>query len=60
MIEGKVKQWCHEFNGSHLNSHNEKRSGRPSIQIDNFAENVNVEVRENFRFKLIDLFIEFP
>lgn len=60
MSEGKVRQWCREFREGRSNVHDEERSGRPSVRTDDLAERVNAKVRENRRFTISDLSIEFP
>ena len=37
MGEGKVRQWCREFKSGRTNVHDEERSGRPSVQTDDFV-----------------------
>jgi hypothetical protein len=45
MNEGNVRKWCRLFNGGRTDVHNEARSGRPSVTIEDLKDRVDAHVR---------------
>lgn len=42
MLEGKERQWCHEFSEGSKNVFDEDKSGRSSVQTDNLEVNSKI------------------
>lgn len=60
MSDSKVRLWCRLFKEGRTNVHDDKRSGRPSVVTDDLVEKVNAKVRENRRFTISEISIQFP
>ncbi|XP_023215930.1 histone-lysine N-methyltransferase SETMAR-like [Centruroides sculpturatus] len=60
MSEGMVRKWVRAFSNGRTNIHDEERSGRPSVIIDDLIEKVDCRVKENRRFTISSLSKEFP
>lgn len=60
MSEGKVRQWVREFKNGRQNVHDEERSGRPSVITDDLVAAVETKVREDRRFTISTLSLQFP
>lgn len=60
MSEGKVRQWCRNFKNGRTNVHDEKRSGRPSIQTDEIVSQVDQTLRSDRRLTISGLADKFP
>jgi len=59
MSDGMVRKWVRMFNEGE-NAHDEAQSGRPSLVNDNLAQKVNERVRDDRRFTISDLSLNFP
>ncbi|GBO26934.1 hypothetical protein AVEN_269373-1 [Araneus ventricosus] len=60
MSEGMVRKWVRAFKDGRTNTHDEERSGRPSVITEDLVQNVGGKVRENRRFTISSLTNEFP
>jgi len=60
MSDGMVRKWVRMFNEGRENVHDEARSGRPSLVNDDLVRKVNERVRDNRRFTICDLSLNFP
>ncbi|GBM73885.1 hypothetical protein AVEN_40147-1 [Araneus ventricosus] len=60
MTDGMVRKWIRQFNDGRTNVHDEARSGRPSVVNDGLVAKVNEKIRENRRFTVRMLRVEFP
>jgi len=60
MSEGMVRKWVRMFNEGRENVHDEARSGRPSWVNDDLVRKVNETVRDDGRFTISDLSLNFP
>uniref|UniRef100_A0A670YBV0 Mos1 transposase HTH domain-containing protein n=1 Tax=Pseudonaja textilis TaxID=8673 RepID=A0A670YBV0_PSETE len=60
ITEGGVRQWCIKFKNGQTNVHDEQRSGRPSIVIDELVAKVDDKICENCRFTVTELLLSFP
>lgn len=60
MSEGKVQKWVREFKNGRTNVHDEERSGRPSVITDDLVAAVESKIREDRRFTISTLSLEFP
>jgi len=60
MSDGMVRKWVRMFNEGRENVHDEARSGRPSLVIDDLLRKVNKRVRDDKRFTISDLALHFP
>ena len=60
MSEGKVRKWVREFKGGRENVNDEERSGRPSVITDDLVNVVETKIREDRRFTINTLSLEFP
>jgi len=60
MSDGMVRKWVRMFNEGRENVHDEARSGRPSLVNDYLVRKVNQRVRDDRRFTISDLSLNFP
>jgi len=60
MSDGMVRKWVRMFNEGLENLHDEARSGRPSLVIDDLVRKINETVRDDRRFTVSDLSLHFP
>jgi len=60
MSDGVVRKWVRIFNERRENVHDEARSGRPSLVNDDLVRKVNERVRDERRFTISDLSLQFP
>jgi len=60
MSDGMVRKWVRMFNEGRENVHDEARSGRPSFVNDDLVRKVNERVRDDRRFTISDLSLNFP
>ncbi|GFU18189.1 HTH_48 domain-containing protein [Trichonephila clavipes] len=59
-MSDKVPNWVSKFKDGRTNAHDEERSGRPSIITDDLMQAVETKIRENRRFTIAILLLEFP
>lgn len=59
MSEGKVRKWVREYKCGRENVHDESRSGRPSVVSDDLIFAVDAKIREDRRFTITKLSLEF-
>jgi len=55
-----VRKWVRMFNEGRENVHDEARSGRPSLVNDDLVRKFNERVRDDRRFTISDLSLQFP
>jgi len=55
-----VRKWVRMFNERRENVHDKARSGRPSLVNDDLVRKVNERVRDDRRFTISDLSLNFP
>jgi len=60
MSDGMVRKWVQMFNEGRENVHDEARVGRPSLVNDDLVRKVNERVRDDRRFTISDLSLQFP
>ena len=60
MSDGMVRKWVWMFNEVRENMHDKARSGRPSLVKDDLVRKVNERVRDDRRFTISDLSLNFP
>jgi len=60
MSDGMVRKWVRMFNGGREMLHDEARNGRPSLLNDDLVRKVNERVRDDRRFTVSDLSLQFP
>ncbi|GFW75741.1 HTH_48 domain-containing protein [Trichonephila clavipes] len=60
MSDSKVRKWIRKFKYRQTNVDDEERSGRNSVITDNLMQTVETKIRENRRFMIITLSLEFP
>jgi len=60
MSDGIVRKWVRMFNEGRENVHDEARSGRPFLVNDNLVRKFNERVRDDGRFTVSDLSLQFP
>ena len=60
MSDGMVRKWVRMFNEGRENVHDEARSGRPSMVNDDYVCKDNESVRDDRRFTISNLFLQFP
>jgi len=60
MSDCMVRKWVRMFNEGRENVHDEARSGRPSLVNDDLVRKVNERVRDDRRFTISDLSLNFP
>lgn len=60
MSEGMVARWVRQFNEGRDNVHDDDRPGRPSLINVDLLEKIETKIRENRRFTISDLAVEFP
>ena len=60
MSDGMVRKWVRMFSEGRENVHDEARSGRPSLVNDDLVRKVNERVRDDIRFTISDLSLQFP
>jgi len=60
MSDGMVRKWVRMFNERRENVPNEARSGRPSLVNYDLVRKVNERVRDDRRFTISDLSLQFP
>ncbi|GFU10435.1 mariner Mos1 transposase [Trichonephila clavipes] len=58
--DSKVRKWVRKFKDGRTNVHDEERSGRTSVLIDDLMPAVETKIRENRRFTITTLSLEFP
>ncbi|GFS63282.1 mariner Mos1 transposase [Trichonephila clavipes] len=59
MSGSKVRKWVGKFKDGQTNVHDEERSGRPSLITDDLMQAVEAKIRENRRFTITLLLMEF-
>ena len=57
---GMVRKWVRVFSEGRENMHDEARSERPSLVNDDLVRKVNERVRDDRRFTISDLSLQFP
>jgi len=60
MSGSMVRRWCRHFESGRDNVHDDKRSGRPSVVTPDLVQQIEVKIRENRRFTIMDLAECFP
>ncbi|GFW87640.1 histone-lysine N-methyltransferase SETMAR [Trichonephila clavipes] len=60
MSSSKVHKWVRAFKDGRENVHDEPRSGRPSAITDDLVKAVDEKIREDRRFTISTLALEFP
>jgi len=60
MSDSMVRKWVRMFNEGRENVHDEARSGRPSLVNDDLVRKINEWVRDDRRFTISDLSLNFP
>ena len=60
MSDGMVRKWVRMFNEGRENVHDEAGSGRPTLVNDDLVRKVNERVRDDRRFTISDLSLQFP
>ncbi|GFY19732.1 HTH_48 domain-containing protein [Trichonephila clavipes] len=60
MNVSKVRKWVRKTKDGQTNVHDEERSGRPSVITDYLMQAVKTKIRENGRFTITTLSLEFP
>ncbi|GFW93903.1 uncharacterized protein TNCV_4221821 [Trichonephila clavipes] len=60
MSNSKVRKRVKKFKDGRTNDHDKKRSGRPSVITDDLMQVVEPKIRENRRFTITTLSLEFP
>ena len=60
MSDGMVRKWVRMFNEGRENVHDEARSGRPSLVNDDLVRKINERVRDDRRFTISALSVQFP
>ncbi|XP_046676126.1 histone-lysine N-methyltransferase SETMAR-like [Homalodisca vitripennis] len=60
MNDSKVRKWVRGFKDGRENVHDEPRSGRPSVITEDLVKAVDENIREDRRFTVSSLAIEFP
>ncbi|GFT39826.1 histone-lysine N-methyltransferase SETMAR [Trichonephila clavipes] len=60
MSSSKVRKWARAFKDGRENVHGEPRSGRPSVITDDLFNAMDEKIREDRRFTISTLALEFP
>ncbi|GFW83103.1 histone-lysine N-methyltransferase SETMAR [Trichonephila clavipes] len=60
MSSSKVRKWVRAFKDGRENVHDEPRSGRPSVITDDLVNTMDEKIREDRRFTISTLALEFP
>uniref|UniRef100_A0A6P7GW82 Protein GVQW3-like n=1 Tax=Diabrotica virgifera virgifera TaxID=50390 RepID=A0A6P7GW82_DIAVI len=60
MSDGVVREWCRKFKEGRNDVHDEGGQGRNSVITDELVQRVDEAVRNNCRFTLTSLAMEFP
>ncbi|GFV41178.1 HTH_48 domain-containing protein [Trichonephila clavipes] len=60
MSGSKARKWVRKFKDGRTNIHDEERSDRPSVITDDLMQAVETKIRENRRFTITTLSLEFP
>ncbi|GFX70267.1 histone-lysine N-methyltransferase SETMAR [Trichonephila clavipes] len=60
MSSSKVRKWMRAFKDGRENVHDEPRSGRPSVITDDLINALDENIREDRRFTISTLALEFP
>ena len=60
MSDSKVRKWVRAFKDGRENVHDEPRSGRPSVITEDLVNAVDEKIREDRRFTISTLALEFP
>jgi len=60
MSDGVVREWCRKFKEGRKDVHDEGGQGRKSIATDDLVNRVDEAVKNNRRFTLTSLSMEFP
>ncbi|GFU51611.1 histone-lysine N-methyltransferase SETMAR [Trichonephila clavipes] len=60
MSSSKVRKWVRAFKDGRENVHDEPRSGQPSVIADDLVNAVDEKIREDWRFTISTLALEFP
>jgi len=60
MSDGMVRKWVRIFNKGRENVHDEERRGRPSLVNNDLVRKVNERERDDRRFTISDLSLNFP
>ena len=60
MSEGMVRKWVRMFNEGRQNVHDEPGKGRKSVLNDSLISKIDAKIREDRRFTISSLSLEFP
>ena len=60
MSDVMVRKWVRMFNEGRENVHDKARSGRPSLVNDDLVHKINERERDDRRFTISDLSLQFP
>ncbi|XP_023310469.1 histone-lysine N-methyltransferase SETMAR-like [Anoplophora glabripennis] len=60
MSDSMVRRWVRQFNEGRSEVHDEERSGRPSLVTEELVHAIDDKIRENRRFTISALAMEFP
>lgn len=60
MSDSMVRRWVRLFNEGRKNVHDDERSGRPSLVNDDMVRAVEEKIKENRRFTMTELSLDFP
>ena len=60
MSDSKVRKWVRAFKEGRKNVHDEPRSVRPSVITEDLVNAADEKIRENRRFTISTLALEFP
>ncbi|GFY36165.1 uncharacterized protein TNCV_4845371 [Trichonephila clavipes] len=60
MSSSKVRKWVRAFKDGRENFHDEPRSGQPSVITEDLVNAVDEKIREDWRFTISTLTLEFP
>jgi len=55
MSDSMVRRWCWQFESGQDNVHDDKRSSRPSVVTPDLVQQIEVKIRENRCFTIMDL-----
>ncbi|GFW20203.1 uncharacterized protein TNCV_1855271 [Trichonephila clavipes] len=60
MSDSRVRKWVRKFKDGRTNVHDEERSRQSSVITDDLMQAVEINIREDRRFTIITLSLEFP
>ena len=60
MNAASVRKWCIMFTNGRTDVHDAEKSGRPSVITDALKEKVNLIIRENRHFTMIEVYEKCP